>query len=533
MLFSSLFEKRSIENPSTPLSDPATWLFRALGARPSAAGVTVNEKTAYQITAFWSAVNIVADTLAELPIQLRRQLPGGDIEVIADHPVLPLIRTRPNPDASAVTLKSTIQGHTLTWGNGFCWIRRTASGPSELWPLLPGTTMARRDRNRNLFFEAKLETNGSVETAIFAPEDILHIPGLTHNGLMGLSPIRVQREMLGSAIAVQDFGARFFGNGAIPGGVMTFPDSITDPDELRNQMEDKFGGNNALRLLIISNGGKYEKIGIPPEDAQFLESKEFSVAEIARMFRLPLHFLGKMGQATFNNLEQMGTHFVKFTMMPWLVRWEQELTWKLLTQEERDQGFSFKFKADGLQRGDIKTRYSSYQSGINAGWLTRNDARRLEDMNPLEGLDEPLQPLNMAPISEDDGEEGEGGTNERVMIIIRAAAERVIRKEIWKIRALMDKHGDDIETFQRELSKFYRSHADMLVRTLAVAPAFAGQYCRAHELVVLNNPKRFDDVERTWRINHAVELANHAAICNGAGGTGNDLLTGPAAESSP
>lgn len=533
MLFSSLFEKRqgSLENPSTSLADPATWLFATLGGRPTASNVVVNEKTAYQITAFWSSVNIIANTLAILPIQLLKRLPNNDIEVVPNHPVLKLLNVRPNTEASPTTAKSTVQAHVLTWGNGFFWVRRTAGGPDELWPLLPSSTRVVRGPNRELFFESRLsDESGALDTLIFPREDVLHFPGLTHNGLVGLSPIRVQREMLGSAIATQDFGARFFGNGAQPGGLITFPAKVADPDEIRQQVEEKAGGANALRTLIIDQGAKYERIGIPPEDAQFLQTKEFTIAEVARMFNLPLHFLGKMGQATFNNLEQMGNHFIDHTMAPWFKRWEDELTWKLLTDEEREAGLFFKFNADALRRGDIKTRYLSYQSGINAGWLTRNEARRFEDLNPIDGLNEPLQPLNMMPLTDGDDEDGGTGGNERVMIIIRAAAERIIRKEIQAVRRMIKKHDGDLGPLQVDLGKFYDSHADMLIENLAVSPQFARQYCRAHELNALNNVRQFGDIERAWLVNHTVELAGHAVKCNGAGSTDDSLLEGPIAE---
>lgn len=521
MLFSSLADgaTRNLENPSTPLSDPASWLFHALGATPTASKMPVNQQTALQLTAYWQGVNIISNVLGQIPLQLVRKLDDNQTEEIDDHPTLSLLNLKPNPEASAITWKSTVQSHVLSWGSGYSWIRRAVTGPVELWPLQPNRTRAKRDAVGKLFFEAQLSRDTKLETAEFPAEDIIHVPGLTFNGLTGLSPIRVQREMLGTALAVQDFAARFFGNSAIPSGVLTFPKKLSDADALRKQLEDKFGGENALRMMIADQGAKYERIGIPPEDAQFLETRKFGVEEIARMLNIPPHFLAVMGQATFSNLESMGTHFVTYTMLPWLIRWEQELTVKLLTREEILEGLAYKFKVAGLMRGDQKGRYLSYQSGINAGWLTRNEARSFEKLNPIEGLDEPLQPLNMLTVGDDDDDdddEGKSSNNDRIMIIIRQAASRCIRREVKGVNRLLKKYADNIDEFTRQLSMFYEAHADILIDHLAVAPLFARQYCDAHESLVLQHRKQFGDVSRQWLTCQAAELADYAVRANSA-----------------
>ena len=272
---------------------------------------------------------------------------------------------------SAIVYKSTQQAHSLTWGNGYAWIRRNRMRePLEIWPLLPNETTPVVE-NKKLYFDARL----SIGNTRIAAADVLHIPAISRNGINGMSIIAEQREMLGSIMATQRFGSKFFANGAKAGGWISFPGKVRDPGEIRKAVEQAAGGENAHGLLVLSDDAKYSQFSIPPEDAQFLQTREFGVDEIGRMFRLPLHFLNKMGQATFNNLEQMGSHFAQYCMMPWIVRWEQELTRKMLTVAEIKKGLRFKFNLAALMRGDLKTRSEVYAKAIQHGWMTRNEVR--------------------------------------------------------------------------------------------------------------------------------------------------------------
>lgn len=498
-----LFSKRaSLENPQTSLSDPANWLFEAMGAVPSSAKVNVNEKTALQLTAFWSAVNTISDTVAELPVALIHTQRNGNKRNIKSHPALELIRTSPNPFMTPVVFKSTCQMHSLTWGNGYAMINFGRDGnPRELWPLDTAQTYP-LVRGGKLLFRTKL-AEGIAE---LPADDVLHIPALARHGIAGMSIIAEQREAIGHAIAVQQFGAKFFGNGAKPGGLVSFEDKIRDPEKIRKAIEQQYTGENVHGLLVLDNGAKYQSFAIPPDDAQFLQSREFSIDDIGRMFRLPAHFLNKMGQATFNNLEQMGAHFVQFTLMPWLIRWEQELTRKLLTETEIKRGFAFKFNVAGLMRGDIKTRSEVYSSAITNGWMTRNEVRALEEMNPLEGLDDPIMPANMnvvgdepeedevddtppAPPPEDDGSDDQAVSgldvastlidsierNNRDVLVRSAMCERIIAKEINAVkRALKLKSHDEIAD---KLTAFYRNHETIVAENLALDAEIARQYC--------------------------------------------------------
>ncbi len=484
-----LFSKRSLENPDTSLSDPANWLFEALGSQPTSSKVLVNEDTAIQLTAVWSAVNTISDTLAELPLQLVQKKRDHTTRVINKHPTLRLL-DQPNEFMTPIVMKSTKQSHTLLRGNSYGMIARTRGGePFEIWPLDPSQTDP-QIKNGKLWYRTMLDTG----VAYIEASDIIHIPALARNGIKGMSIIGAQREALGHSIAVQNYGSKFFANGAKPGGLLSFEKKITDPAKVRKAVEEQYSGDNVHGLLVLDNGAKFSTTSIPPEDAQFLQTKEYSVDDIGRMFRLPAHFLNKMGQATFNNLEQMGSHFVQYTLTPWLTRWEQEYTRKLLTQAEIDRGYRFRFVIAELIRGDVKTRSEVYASGINTGWLTRNEARAREDLPPIEGLDDPLVPANMKVLGDEpepapspppptepepeeepaeETEEDETEEEDRMMRLLRSAGARLSTKEINAVTRMVKRNAPKEDIFA-----FYAKHSLDLVDGLAIDPKVARQYCR-------------------------------------------------------
>lgn len=485
MILDQLFQSRAnLENPSTSLSDPANWLLHAFGAQPASSGVMVSEANATQVVAFWSAVNTISDTLAELPLKLIRSKPDGTTETVTNHPALRVLRN-PNPMMMPVTYRSTCQAHTLTWGNSYSYIIRNNLGnPVELWPLAPNETKA-MVQSRELFFNTRLD----VGNTRLRSEDVVHIPALTRNGIDGMSIISEQREMLGSAIAQQNFASKFFSNGAKPSGLISYPGKVRDPEKIKLALERATGGENAHSMMVLDQDAKFVPFSIPPEDAQFLQTREFSVDEIGRMFRLPLHFLNKMGQATFNNLEMMGTHFVQYTMMPWIIRHEQEYTRKLLKPGEIDRGLRFKFNVSALIRGDIKTRSEVYAKAIQFGWMTRNEVRALEDINPLEGLDDPLIPLNLGVVGDEpepepeptndaleaETEETDDETEEetdRNVVVYTASATRLANKEAEAIRRLAKRNDAD------GIIEFYDKHAQHMVENLAITADHARQYCQ-------------------------------------------------------
>ena len=220
-------------------------------------------------------------------------------------------------------------------------------------------------------------------TVTLSKEDVLHIPGLAYDGLVGMSPIAMAKNAVGMSIACEEYGASFFANGAHPGGVLEHPGVLKDPGKVRDSWQAAYGGSkNAGKVAVLEEGMKYQQIGIPPEEAQFLETRKFQISEIARLYRVPLHLIGDLEHSTFSNIEQQSLEFVKYTLQPWVVRWEQAMTKSLLLPAEK-QDYFIKLNVDGMLRGDYQSRMTGYATARQNGWLSANDIREMEDLNPI------------------------------------------------------------------------------------------------------------------------------------------------------
>jgi len=399
-IIESFFERRF--HPS----NPADWFLR-LGGGPTAAGPEVTVQGSLKSTVVFAAARILAEGVGVLPLLLYSRLSNGGKRRETGHSLYPLLRWLPNPEMTSIELRETLQGHTALWGNGYAEIEFDNAGRVRgLWPLRPDKTTAKRV-NGKLVYVVKLPTGQDVGLPF---ERVLHIHGLGYDGMTGYSPITLARQAVGLTLATEEFGARFFGNGAKPGAVLTHPGKLSDVAEsrLRKSWEIMHQGlSNAHRVAILEEGMDLKAFGIPPEDAQFLETRKFQVSEIARLFRVPPHMLADLDRATFSNIEQMSLEFVSYTLQPWLTRWEQAIYRDLLTESERQRLF-VEHLLDALVRGDIESRYTAYQTGRQGGWLSANDIRQLENMNPVDGGDVYLVPLNMVPANQV-GEMSSGG----------------------------------------------------------------------------------------------------------------------------
>jgi HK97 family phage portal protein len=298
---------------------------------------------------------------------------------------------------SSVDHRETSMAHLNLWGNAYSEIVTDRSGRvRELWPLQPDRMQITRTAS-GLTYKYDDSLKGPQT---FSADEILHVRGLSLNGLIGLSPVSLARTAIGLGLAMDTFGSSFFANGAQPGVVMEYPGQLSD--DARSNIQDSWaklhqGAGNANRLAILEEGMKLNAYSIKPEDAQFLQSRKFQIEEIARMFRVPPHMIGSLDRATFNNIEHQSLEFVMYALRPWLVRWENAIMQKLMTPAER-QVYFVEFLIDALLRGDINTRYSSYAIGRQWGWLSADDVRDQENMNPLpDGAGQAyLSPLNMA-----------------------------------------------------------------------------------------------------------------------------------------
>jgi len=343
-------------------------------------GKTVNERTAMQTTAVYACVRILAETIASLPLHVYQYTDRGK-EKALDHPIYYLLHDEPNPEMTSFVFRETLMSHLLLWGNAYAQIIRDGRGKVlALYPLLPDRMTVDRSTSGELFYEYRKDT-GSV---ILRREDVLHIPGLGFDGLVGYSPIAMAKNAIGMAIATEEYGARFFANGASPGGVLEHPGVVKDPARIRESWNAVYqGSSNAHRVAVLEEGMKFQPIGIPPEQAQFLETRKFQTEEICRIFRVPPHLVSNLDRATFSNIENQSISFVVHTIRPWLVRLEQGMNKALFSQTEKGQYF-VGFVVDGLLRGDYASRMQGYAIGIQNGFLSPNDVRTLENMNTIE-----------------------------------------------------------------------------------------------------------------------------------------------------
>ena len=371
-ILSGLF--RSRDKPQNRVGSAYSFFFGQ-----TSSGKAVNERTSMQTTAVYACVRILAETLASLPLHTFRYTEGGKEKAIA-HPLYYLLHDEPNPEMSSFVFRETLMSHLLLWGNAFAQVIRDGRGRVlALYPLLPDRMTVDRTTNGELFYEYRKDT-GSV---FLRAEDVLHIPGLGFDGLIGYSPIAMAKNAIGIAIATEEYGATFFANGANPGGVLEHPGVVKDPKRVRDSWNAVYqGSSNAHRIAVLEEGMKSQPIGIPPEQAQFIATRKFQLNEIARIFRIPPHMIGDLDKSSFSNIEKQSLEFVKYTLDPWVVRWEQSLQRVLFSTKEKQEYF-IRFNVDGLLRGDYQSRMNGYAVGRQNGWLSSNDIRELEDLNRI------------------------------------------------------------------------------------------------------------------------------------------------------
>ena len=355
---------------------------------PTAAGKSVNERSAMQLTAVYACVRILAEGIAGLPLHVYQCGKNGSREKAADHPLYFLLHDEPNPEMTSFVFRETLMTHLLLYGNCYCQIIRDGRGQvTALYPLMPNQMSVDRDEKGQLYY-TYLRSGEEVDTMkkgtiYLLPEDVLHIPALGFDGLVGYSPIAMAKNSIGVGLACEEYGAKFFANGAAPSGVLEHPGTIKDITRLRESWNAIYGGSkNAGKVAILEEGMHYSPISISPNEAQFLETRKFQVDEIARIFHVPPHMIGDLERSTFSNIEQQSLEFVKYTLNPWVCRWEQALTRSLLSPKEKRE-YSIKFNVDGLLRGDYQSRMNGYAVGRQNGWMSANDIRELENLDRI------------------------------------------------------------------------------------------------------------------------------------------------------
>jgi HK97 family phage portal protein len=388
------FFTRALSLSGGNLRDPR--LNELFGGASTDSGVSITPETALTYSAVYQAVRCISEAVSSLPLNLYERQPGGGKSKASAHPLYSILHDSPNPEMSSLQWRECSMAHLLLWGNSYTEIVRDLEGNCvELWPIDPSIVTAKRTESGELYYD--LNRGKSFITAA----NMLHISGLSFDGISGMSPISMARQSLGLSLAIEQFGAGYFGRGARPGGVLTFPGQLSPEarQNLRRSFEELHaGGANSHRVALLEAGLKWEAIGVPPDDSQFLQSREFQVVEVARWFNIPPHKLRDLNKPSYNSLEMMNIEFLTDTLRPWLVRWEQSLNRKIIRPKDRGNYFC-EHNVEGVLRGDIASRYQAYSVARNWGWLSVNEIREKENMNGVgpEG-DVYMQPLNMQAL---------------------------------------------------------------------------------------------------------------------------------------
>lgn len=452
--------------------------FEPVGAR-TASGMRVSADSAMQLSAVFRAVGLLSGHMALLPIRFYKR----DTRQKIDHPLLKLLNRRPNGQQNAFEWREMLQAHLELRGNAYCEIIANARGEiTDLIPRHPDRVQIVQHASGDYHYTI-MGIDGGMRTVNRG--SVWHVKGLSSNGIIGLSVIEYARESFGLGLAAQSYGANFFANDAKPtGGWIEYPGSYKDKtqrEQIRESLQDAQTGKNRGKLMLLDHGMKYHEVGLTNRDSQFLESRQHSVTDIARWFGVPPHKIGDLSRSTNNNIEQQSLEYVQDALLPRASRWESSIGADLLfDDEEIDVEFDF----GAFLRGDAGARSSYYHNGILDGWLTRNEARGMEGREALDGLDEPMRPLNMT--EEDDAEDAEADA-EAAEDPAQEAAEtdddddEEKKRKIDNEKRLNALLANNAQRMARRFAKSGQLDALLIAESMAVTIQTAEQFCAENE----------------------------------------------------
>lgn len=393
------------------MRNPPTWYLQLIGGGPTNAGVAVNEETALSLSAVWACVDIISNTMATMPLHVNKRLFPKGKERDVNNSLYDLLHNNPNPEQTSFQWRKLTNVHRLLWGAGISEIEFNDRGqPIALWPLPPWKVKPRRTEKGSLYYEFhdkdKIRLFQSWEVVVFTTLQTTD---------EWKSPIQVHRETIGAAIAVRDYGSKVFGSGINPAGILSgisFSDEETE-ESLRKKYGESYQGlNSGKRLMLLEEGIKFERIGLPPVDAQFLETMKYNAVQIARIYGVPLFMIGEVEKQTSwgTGIEEMKDGYVTFTILPIATQSEQELNKKLIKDNTR----FCEYMTAGLLRGTMTNRMMAYQKGFMMGMYSPDDLRDMESMNPLpDGQGNVYQtPMNLQSLKYVDKKEAESALSQ-------------------------------------------------------------------------------------------------------------------------
>ena len=539
-IISSIKENRNTSN----ISNPKKWLVDFFhGGAETYSGKRVSEENAMQTSAVFACVDRLSSAMAALPLQVFQKTKEGR-EVARKYFAYKMLHDEPNEELTSFTFRQLQMAHLLLWGNSYAEIERDNSNRAKkLWPLPPWKTNIRKDNNRGVYYEVNVDGKKKILYA----DQVLHIRGLGLDGLKGLSRIAMARQSIGLSLAAEEFGARFFGDGAHPGGIVEYPGSMSDEAYNRYKKETRSGYSGlskSHKLMLLEEGMKFHQTGIPPGDAQFLETRKFQLTEIARIYNVPLHLLQEHENSTTwgSGIEELNLGFVVFSLMPYLTNWEQEINKKIVTTK----GHYAEHNVEGLLRGDSKSRAEFYKTMIGNGIYSINDSREKENMNNIGPAgDKHYMPMNMMAIEDKEKETEVNSRMQKRMVnqekekranrsaasrfqiansykrVFEDAAGRIVRREeadiMRKARKIFDKNNKaELLAFKDFLDKFYKEHPSYLKRQ--IMPAISG-LAKAISEVALDEVNYNQDIsERVERFNDEYEKSYSVGHINSSKG---------------
>lgn len=466
----------------------------------SVSGFHVTEETALRLSTVYACVRVLAETVAQVPCPLYRRRDDGGKDKAVDHPLYGLINRRPNKNLTAFAWREMMQAHLGLRGNALN--QKIYNGRGDVVELIPmhPDRVQYREAGGELRYHY---TDKENKLHILLPEEVLHLKSMTRDGRVGMNPMEAARESVGLGLAAQEYGATFYRNGAQMPGWIEFEGKFKDREareKFRESWQAAQTNRNRFKTPVLDAGFKYHEVGIKHSDAQFIETRKYQDNDIARIYRMQPHMVGILDRSTNNNIEKQSLEFVVYTMSPWFVRWEQSLSMALLDESEQEEYF-FEFMFESLLRGDIKTRYEAYAAGIDHGFLTRNEVRKRENLDPIPGLDEPLEPLNMGRAGESRG----SGKKDDANALAQAGAARVVNKELVVLRKVRERAGSDDE-FRSEAVAFYAAHVDYVMQQMACDRGFAVDYC--NESAEQIKTQDIEALFAAWEAGKAMYLAN-------------------------
>ncbi len=390
--------RASPENPSTSLSNPATWLTSLFGVKATS-GATVNIETTISLPAFWRALNILGETIGSLPFEVIEESKDGSISVNKSHPIASILNVEPSKHYTSFTYRHTSMVHAV-FGNWISLIIREKKSRQvkQLVILDPNDVEIKADKN-DVFYKV---TKGMYK-GDYSSDDIIHVPNLSLNGVSGVNVINTMTDSFGMGLSARDYVNTYHAKGSMIAGVIEFPEKMGDKQYLR--LKESFrleygGAKNAGTTPLLEGGAKYKQINANLNESQSLETQRFNISDISRITGIPNHMLSDLERSTNNNIEQQSLELTIYTIRPWVKRIEQEFNRKIFRADEKGKT-KVRLNLDALLRGNIETRTNLYTALWNIGGISVNEVRRREKMNPVKGGDTRYMPLNFAPVGDD------------------------------------------------------------------------------------------------------------------------------------